>query len=420
MSSVTDSPGAVWRLAAITFVGGLGGGVVFPIIPIEGLRLGISAALIGLILSLNRISRMVSNPFTGILVDRFGPRVPLTLGLLVEACATLSFNAGLISSEPAFWFMLGRVLWGIGSSLIMVGALTAALLFSTHSSRGMASAKVRMGLSFGVPGGLILGGLIADLVSSNAAFLTASAITLIGMVGAYRYVPSRPDSDRERPRRRWSRRRFRAGWLTTLKLLRPGPLWFILAFNFLMFFSVQGVILASLVVVVEERGLSVAGLGAQGSSGLLMAVMIGTSAMVSLLIGRRLDRRQRRAGLLVPAVLLLISGYAVLALADGSGLAAVGLCLVGIGLGGINIPLMVMLGDITTPDRYGRTIGIYQVMGDLGGSLGPITGLAAIRHFGSTSTLLAITAVTTIMLPLALIVRHRELVREHTGVHPSD
>lgn len=394
--------GAVWRLAMITFVGGLGGGVVFPIIPIEGLKLGISAAMVGVILSLNRVTRLLVNPLTGILVDRFGPRLPLTLGLLVEAAATFCFSAGL-HGDATFWFLLGRALWGVGSSLLMVGAMTAALLFSDAAGRGMATAKVRMGLSFGVPGGLVLGGLISDMVSPNAAFVAASVITLGGMVSAYWFVPRGTGSNR-RPQP-WSRRNAAAGWRTVKQILRPGPLWVVWVFNFLMFFAVQGVILASLVLVVEERDLSVAGLGAQGSSGLLMAVMIATSAVVSLFIGRLLDQGVPRTGVLLPATFLLAGGYVMLALAPGTGMAAVALCLVGIGLGGINIPLMVMLGDLTTPDRYGRTVSIYQVFGDLGGSLGPITGLVAIHHFGARDALLAVAAVALVTVPLAIALR---------------
>ena len=83
--------GSLWALAALGFAGGLGGGVVFPILPIVGQALGIAPAMIGLILSLNRITRLGVNPFTGHLVDRFGARWPLTCGLLIVGsppCAT--------------------------------------------------------------------------------------------------------------------------------------------------------------------------------------------------------------------------------------------------------------------------------------------------------------------------------------------
>lgn len=399
---------AVWRLAAITFIGGLGGGVVFPIIPIEGLKLGISAAMVGLILSFNRITRLAVNPFSGGLVDRFGARLPLALGLLVEAVATLCFSAGL-HGAPTFWFLFGRGLWGVGSSLLMVGAMTAALLFSHASGRGMASAKVRMAMSFGVPGGLILGGLISDLFSADSAFLSATAITLVGMAGALRFVPG---GKRSAPADQRTDRRRGVDWRGLLEVLRPGPLWVVWLFNFILFFSAQGVILASLALVVQQRGLSVAGLGAQGSSGLLMAAMIGTSAVVSLLIGRRLDGSgQARAVMLLPASLVMAVGYVLLALATNSALAALALCLVGFGIGGINIPLMVLLGDLTGRERYGRSVGIYQVLGDLGGSLGPIIGLAAIHHYGSRPTLLVIAVALLVMVPLAVGLRRWEVRR---------
>ena len=62
----------ILSLATLAFVGGLGGGVVFPILPLLGLQLGIPAVLIGLILSLNRITRLAVNPLSGMVVDRFG------------------------------------------------------------------------------------------------------------------------------------------------------------------------------------------------------------------------------------------------------------------------------------------------------------------------------------------------------------
>ncbi|HKK14401.1 MAG TPA: MFS transporter, partial [Gammaproteobacteria bacterium] len=39
------------RIGVVTFIGGLGGGLVFPILPALGLQLGIAGGLIGLILS---------------------------------------------------------------------------------------------------------------------------------------------------------------------------------------------------------------------------------------------------------------------------------------------------------------------------------------------------------------------------------
>jgi MFS family permease len=390
--------GSLWALAALGFAGGLGGGVVFPILPIVGQALGIAPAMIGLILSLNRITRLGVNPFTGHLVDRFGARWPLTCGLLIEGLATLCYTTGLASRGPTAWFLLGRALWGVGSSLLMVGALTGALIVSTTAARGRATALVRMALSFGVPAGLLLGGLVANLVSVRAAFLSATFITFGGMIVAFfiaphaRRVASAPHERRAAP----------AGALLR-ELLRPGPLWIIWLFNFIVFFSAQGVILASLVLIVHERHLMLPGLNAEGSAGTLMAVMLGTSAIVSWIAGRSMDRRGRRSAVLLPAATCLACGFGVLAFAHTLLPAAVALGIIGIGLGGISVPLIVIMGELIRPEYYGRAVGIYQVAGDIGGSLGPITGLEAIARFGPRDPLAVLAALLLITVPLALL-----------------
>ncbi len=393
---------SLWALATLGFIGGLGGGVVFPILPMVGRSLGIAPAMIGLILSLNRITRLGVNPLTGHLVDRFGARWPLVVGLLVEGLATLCFVTGLASAHATRWFLLGRALWGVGSSLLMVGSLAAALIMSAAAERGRASALVRMSLSFGVPAGLLLGGLVADLVSARAAFVSAGVITFSGMIAAYFIAPRKADA----PVARTDRARSPAGAAILRNLLRPGPLWLVWLLNFVVVFSVQGVILSALVLIVHERHLMLPALNAEGSAGTLMAVMLGTSAAVSWLTGRSIDRRANKAGILLPACACLACGFVLLAFAHTLLPAALALAVIGLGLGGASIPLIVIMGELIQPEHYGRAVGIYQVAGDIGGSLGPIMGLEAIARLGPTAPLGVLAALLTVTLPLAaLLVR---------------
>lgn len=82
-SGVHHALRAGWWIAVIAFLSGIGGGVVFPILPMLGMQLGLSAAMVGLILAANRITRIFFNPFTGALVDRFGTRRPVAFGLFL-------------------------------------------------------------------------------------------------------------------------------------------------------------------------------------------------------------------------------------------------------------------------------------------------------------------------------------------------
>jgi len=391
----------ILTLAALAFTGGLGGGVVFPILPLLGLRLGIPAALIGLILSLNRITRLAVNPLTGMVVDRFGARWPLILGMLIEAVSTLCFYVGAQGVQAAAWFLAGRAMWGVGSSLLIVGVLSAALVFAPESGAGRATAKVRMSLSLGMPSGLVLGGMVAAQVSPGAAFLAAAAITFVGALLAWRFAPhgARPPGTEAGPA---------APRLSLRELLRPGPLWSTWMFNFFIFFGVQGVVLSVLTLLVHDRHLSFAGWGVEGTAGTLMAMMIGSSALASWLIGRHIDRGRRKSVSLLAGVVLLLLGFILLAVSWRVSGAAAALALIGIGMGGINVPLLLIIGELAPAGSHGRAIGIYQVLGDLGGSLGPIAGLEALLRFGGMEMLLGLTVLLALMLPLAGMVWRRE------------
>lgn len=384
-------------LSALVFTGGLGGGVVFPILPLLGLQLGIPAALIGLILSLNRITRLAVNPLSGIVVDRVGARWPLILGLLIEAISTLYFYGGVHGVHPAAWFLGGRALWGVGSSLLMVGALTAALVFSEPGERGLATAKVRMSLSIGMPAGLVLGGVVAANFSPGAAFLTAAAITFVGALIAWRFAPAGTQPTTA------VTTAVRPSPPTLRLLLRSGPLWNIWLFNFFVFFAVQGVILSILVLLVRDRHFALHGWGTEGTAGGLMALMIGSSALVSWWFGKRIDRTGRKMSAVAIGIAALIGGFIMLAMAVQTVYAATALILIGIGVGAINVPLILFIGELVPAAGYGRAIGIYQVLGDLGG----------------TNALTGVTALLMLLLPLAALLWRREYRRGQVDSGPS-
>ncbi|HEX5418867.1 MAG TPA: MFS transporter, partial [Gammaproteobacteria bacterium] len=140
---------AARRVGLVTFIGGIGGGLVFPILPALGLQLGIGGAMIGLILSANRITRMLFDPIAGHLLDRIGGRKPMALGLFTEGIAILCYSAGLELGHAKWWFLGGRALFGIGSALLLVGAQTTVLGLSTEADRGRRTATVRVAMSLG-------------------------------------------------------------------------------------------------------------------------------------------------------------------------------------------------------------------------------------------------------------------------------
>jgi len=392
-----------WGIAGIAFLGGVGGGVVFPILPVVGLDLGISGLMVGLILSANRITRLGFNPITGSLLDRFGARWPVAAGLAIEALGTLAFSVALSSDTPTTWFLAGRVVWGIGSSLLLVGALAAVMAISPPERRGGMTARVRTAVSLGLPAGLVIGGLIADGISANAAFLTAAGLSVVGAVAAIWVMPRQGQPQPQEWPSAVKTGRRREDWR---RLFGNPTLRIIWGANALLFFAVSGVLLATLAVMVDERQLYLLDFGAEGSAGLFMAVLMAARAGASLLTGRYLDRSSSRTRLLLPAMTLVAAGLVGLGQASHVGTAVAALLVIGVGSGGLTIPMLTLLGDVAPRDLHGRALSIYQWSSDLGGALGPAAGLELGHALGFGGTYAAVgLAMLGMALPLLWLIR---------------
>ncbi|MGH8399953.1 MAG: MFS transporter, partial [Gammaproteobacteria bacterium] len=390
-----------WSIAAIAFVGGVGGGVVFPILPVIGIDLGISGFMVGLILSANRITRLGFNPVTGSLIDRFGSRWPVAAGLMIEALGTLAFSAALSSHTPSAWFLAGRVVWGVGSSLLLVGTLAAVMAIAPSQRRGSMVARVRTAISLGLPAGLVIGGLIADRISANAAFLTATGLSVADAIAAIFVLPVhaqwRKPADASQRARHWS-----VDWRELLHIPVMRLIW---STNALLFFAMSGVLLATLALVVQHRGLDIFGLGAEGSAGLYMAAMMAARASAALASGSYLDRVTSRTSLLLPSMLMVAGGFVALGLAQHVSILLLGLLLIGAGSGSLTIPLLTLLGDAAPRHLHGRALSIYQWSSDLGGAVGPAAGLESGGLFGYDITYAVVGLMMLAMaVPLRLLI----------------
>ena len=390
MAGVRDRRRVAPRVAIITFIGGLGGGLVFPILPALGLQLGISSFVIGIIVSANRVSRLAFDAAAGRVVDRLGGRIPLAVGMLIEAVGIFCYDVGLQIGHVMAWLLVGRIVFGIGSALLMVGAQAVVLGASRHEDRGRSIATVRIALSMGMPAGLVLGGLIADFASDSAAFLTGAGLTLAGAVVALVLIPAGRTA-----RAPSGGTKGGGGALASAKrqVLPVRPVVIAsAAFNAMIFLCVQGVLLATLVVLVHVRGMHLFGLHDQGTAGLVMAVMMACSSALSFTLGRGIDRLRMRTTVILPALVVLCAGFVLLALAQGLPMLFAGVVLIGCSFNGVSLPLLALLGDVTDPERYGHAVGTYQMFGDVGGSIGPVLGLVAGARIGLLPTYFGLAA----------------------------
>jgi MFS family permease len=96
------------------------------------------------------------------------------------------------------------------------------------------------------------------------------------------------------------------------------------------------------------------------------------------------DHRKSRVPILLFFVGVASIGFLVLAVADSVPTLMLACVLIGSGQGGTSGPLVALLADLTPSGQMGRASGTNNVLGDIGGGLGPLVSLPLIEAVGFT------------------------------------
>jgi len=378
---------------------GVAGGIAFPILPIVGMQAGLSLPFIGLILASNRAMRVLSSPLVGALSDRFGGRRTLIAGLVLQIAVMLLYTAGITTGRPGLYFLLGRLLHGPSSACVFVAAQALALHAGGATQGGRTAGTVRAAMTLGVPLGLVAGGVVSDRWGNAVTFESALVGVLAAAVAAWWLVP---DLRVPVPRGvQWSQI-FKA--MTDRRLLAIGTL------TFAVTFSAQGMVLTTLSLLVHARGWSLLGFGDQGTSSLLMGLLVVVAALAMPLAGRLGDRYRAHATIALAGTIALIPSLVLVALAPTTAGLALGIALMGLATGALSPSLLALIGEVVPPEQRGLAVGVLQLWGDIGGTLGPLVGTTLFT--GSLRTpYLASAALLCCFIPLAA----RLVVGERSG-----
>ncbi len=229
---------------------------------------------------------------------------------------------------------------------------------------------MRGGQSLGFPTGLILGGVLTDIASMEVAFLGAGILALLAGIVATLVLPD-----------------VHAGATDTQSaklrqipaLLRGQPTVLLIGFgNFTVRFLWGGIILSTLARYASVHGLELTVLEAAGISGVVMGVGVLTMGATTVITGHVSDLISDRTLLTVPAFLSMTAGFLLIAYVPTLEALFSALVLIGAGMGAAAPAMLAILGDLTPGDELGRMGGVYQVMGDIGLSLGPLIAIPAV------------------------------------------
>lgn len=166
---------------AVSRTGGL-----FSIVPVLGsIKLGLSAAQIGLGMALGSLLGLVVTYPGGVLVDRYGRKAVIVPTTLFAAASFLTFCVA--PSYP--WFVAACICWGTATAL---GGAAPAAYAADSAPPGMNAAAMsthRMLGDFGYVVGPVGLGLIVDLFGTQVALVVAAVLLAAAGLVFARFAP---------------------------------------------------------------------------------------------------------------------------------------------------------------------------------------------------------------------------------------
>jgi MFS family permease len=383
---LADLPRDVAVLSFVAFSVALGYGIAAPVIPVYARTFGVSAFLATLVISGFAFMRLVSAAPAGLMVDRFGERRVMSVGIWIVALSSLATAL----AQDFTQLLVLRGLGGIGSSMFTVSAMALVLRTAGPEERGRASGAFQAGFLFGGVLGPAVGGLVTG-ISIRAPFLVYG-LTLVGagVIAARQLsqsaaadLPGTPDGPREAtgPREAaappWPGPAADSTGAASLgAALRSSAYRAALMVNLSVGFIVFGLRISLVpLYATEELDLVV------GLVGLTFVLATGVQAVALVPAGRRTDTVGRRASLLVGTGSMALS-MLLLVLGTGSAGLFLAMAASGLAMAFMGAPASAVVGDVTRGRSGGRVVSAYQMVGDLGGILGPLLAGALVDALG--------------------------------------
>ena len=327
---------------------------------------GWSSMLVSAAFALTRAESGLLGPLQGYLVDRFGPRLVLRIGLAVFAGGFLLFAA----TDSVFLFYLSWALIAAGSSLGGFATLTVAIVhwFDRHRAKAVAISQL----------GFSVGGLCVPVVFLSlelvgwrwTAAVSAVAVALVGLplVQPIHHRPAArgevPDGTRQ-PHPSVAHPRFSTGDLTAKEAVRTPAFWLISGGHALALLTVSAT-MAHLATHLT-RSLAFSLFEASFVVSLMTACQM-TGQLVGGWLGDRYDKRM----LCVGCMLAHGAGFGCLAFAQGEAMVVTFALLHGFGWG-VRGPLMVALrADYFGAASFGTIMGYSSLVAAVGMMFGAL------------------------------------------------
>jgi MFS family permease len=384
--------GRLLPLNGVILLGFMMIGMPLPVLPIfVHTTMTPSPLLAGLVVGLQSISTVLTRRYAGAMADKDGPKTTTVRGLAL--CMSVGFIYILAVTAPVPWIiklailLIGRVVLGLGESLILTGAITWGIgrVGGANAGQVMSWNGIAMYAAFasGAPLGL---GMYRALDSARTGFMALGAASTVLPLVALAIANRLPDV----PTTAGKSMRVRS------VLMRIWPFGTVLALQMVGF----GTIASFLSLTYSTLGWHGAGLAFTGFGAALIAVRF--------LFGHLPDRIGGTSVAIWSLVVDCI-GQSLIWLAPVPQVATAGAVVTGMGVALAFPALGIEAMRRVPPTGKGLVVALFSAFQDVAfGITGPVTGLAAsvfgyrsVFATGALTSLLALVLLTSIKKDLA-------------------
>lgn len=355
----------IMSTAFIGFAAVLDTSFMIPIIALYALELGANEVLAGLTAGLYSLVSIPASVVAGILIDKFGRKRMLSLGLLSDAIFVLLY--GLV--KDYMQLMLVRGAHALGGSLVLPAFIAKAREISDIRV-GFTLGTLLAPLSIAMAIGSMLSGILTASLGYRTSFTIVSLIILLAFILSL-MVPERCGE------KSWRGLNGIVDGFREVGLKLASGLWLIFTL-----FVALGLLTGGLAVSLATHGVVAGEVEARLISGIGFGLSSLVSAMFFVVNGFLADKRGLRFVTLYSASLSAL-GFIVAALYVKPMLIIISLALLGVGLAGLMLSSTILVTTVPAKAR-GTAVGLQQVLNVVGIAIGaPLGGLLAILGPGA-------------------------------------
>ncbi|MDX6257741.1 MAG: transporter, family, multidrug resistance protein [Frankiales bacterium] len=379
-------PREVGVLVAVAFAVAVGFGIVAPAIPVFARSFDVSRGAAGAVISAFALARLLFALTSGRLVDRFGERLVMAVGIGIVAVS--SALAGLAQSYAQLILLRGA--GGVGSAMFTVSAYSLLLRTVPAGQRGRASGVFSGGFLLGGITGPALGGLVTGWNIRAPFFAYAGTLAVAGSIGLFA-LRSTALRDKESARAQQP--------IALNQALRNRSYVAALFANLADSWAVLGIRSALIPLFVADILHK-----SPGWTGLGFVVVAAVNAATLFPAGRYADSYGRKP-VMVAGCLASAAAITVLAVVPNTAGYLVAMAVFGVGSGLLDVAPAAVVGDVAG-GRGGRVVAAYQMSGDTGVILGPLIAghLADVGSHGAHPSYALAFGVTAAVLAFAGLV----------------